>query len=249
MATNVQLKEAVAKLRAQMGLSEREVKDRFQQATDIGYWQNLSPSMGIMDEESLARLDHTTLSSEQEDSALLNLAKHGYFQMPALLAPATVARMHSSVEAVRAAGWPAVFSWVYDEFWAALRTPPMVQFFRRQLGAGYLQSASGLWVHCVDPRNRGSGWVPHVDSTKDQGRITVWIPLMDVTVRNGCMYVIPRVHKGNVVRHAYREGKPYLIIPEQDLPKGQQVCAEVRKRGALSVVILAPNFPYPRLGQ
>ena len=56
MATNVQLKEAVAKLRTQIGLSEREVKDRFQQATDIAYWQNLSPSMGIMDEESLARL-------------------------------------------------------------------------------------------------------------------------------------------------------------------------------------------------
>ena len=61
MATNVQLKEAVAKLRTQMGLSEREVKDRFQQATDIAYWQNLSPSMGIMDEESLARLGHATL--------------------------------------------------------------------------------------------------------------------------------------------------------------------------------------------
>jgi len=191
MASNVQLKEAVAKLRTQMGLPEREVKDRFQQATDIGYWQNLCPFMGVTDEESLARLGHTTPSSEQEGSALLNLEKHGYFQMPALLAPATVARMRSSVEAVRAAGWPAVFSWVYDDFWAALRTPPMVRFFRRQLGAGYLQSASGLWVHYVDPRKRGSGWVPHVDSTKDQGRITVWIPLMDVTIRNGCMYVIP----------------------------------------------------------
>ena len=109
-----------------------------------------------MDEESLAGLGHTTLSSEQEGSALLNLAKHGYFQMPAHSRRPQLVRTHSSVEAVRAAGWPAVFSWVYDDFWAALRTPPMVRFLRRQLGAGYLQSASGLWVHYVDPRKRAS---------------------------------------------------------------------------------------------
>jgi hypothetical protein len=214
MATNVQLKEAIAELRTQMGISEREVKERFQLATDIGYWQNLSPSMGIMDEQSLARLGHVTLSSEQEASALLHLARHGYFQMPPMLASTTVARMHSCVEAVHAAGWPAVFAWVYDEFWAALRTPPMVQFFSRQLGAGYLQSATGLWVHYVDPRKRGSGWVPHVDGTKDQGRITVWIPLMDVTVRSGCMYVIPEDRVPATLRTSFVE---WTSISRQDL--------------------------------
>ena len=40
---NVQLKPAVAKLRTQMGLSEREVKDRFQQATDISDIGKASP--------------------------------------------------------------------------------------------------------------------------------------------------------------------------------------------------------------
>jgi hypothetical protein len=191
MPGNVQLNEALAKLRTQLALPENEVESRFQQAIDVRYWQNLSPSMGIVNQHSLDRLECPALSSEQEDSALRDLAKHGYFQMPALVPPAAIAQMRGSVEAVRAAGWPAVFSWVYDEFWAALRTSPLIRFFKRQLGGGYLQSASGTWVHYVDPRVRGSGWVPHVDSTKDEGRMTVWIPLSDVNVRSGCMYVIP----------------------------------------------------------
>jgi Phytanoyl-CoA dioxygenase (PhyH) len=39
---------------------------------------------------------------------------------------------------------------------------------------------------------RASGWEPHVDSRNDEERITVWIPLNDATIGNGCVYVIPQ---------------------------------------------------------
>jgi hypothetical protein len=192
MQSSAQLKEAVARLRAQTALSESEVENRFQQAIDIGYWQGLSPAMALMDQQILAHLTSATLSSEQEAWALAHLGKHGYFRMPALVAPDIIVRMRASVKALHSKGWPAVFSCVYDEFWGILRIPPMIQFLSHQLGVGYLQAAAGVWTHRVDPRTRASGWAPHIDSTKDEGRITVWIPLTDVTATNGCMYVIPQ---------------------------------------------------------
>jgi hypothetical protein len=174
-----------------MAIPQTEINDRFQKAVDSEYWRKLSPGMGIMDRQDTEHIESADLSLEKTDRALANLAKLGYFQLPAVIAPAVIARMCSSVEAVRHAGWPAVFSFVYDEFWAPLRTPSMIRLLSRQLGAGYLQTAS-VWTHYIDPRMGASGWHPHTDSSTRRNTefLTVWIPLTDASVGNGCMHVI-----------------------------------------------------------
>lgn len=60
--------------------------------------------------------------------------------------------------------------------------------------------------------------------------LTVWIPLVDATDANGCLYVIPRSHTDGIIRH-YSSG--YLMIKDDDLPAGERVCAEVPRGGAL----------------
>jgi hypothetical protein len=204
MAFDRKLKVAAEKLFAQSTLRESEVNDLFQKATDNRYWQALCPQMGLMDQKSVSCSEGATLSSEQEASALSHLARHGYFQLPPVTSLDAIGRMCSSVESLRNAGWPAVFSYVYDEFWALLRTPAMVRFLSRQLGAGYMQTAN-VWTYWVNPQTRSSGWPPHADNPGYQGRLTLWIPLTDATVDNGCMYVIPQDRVPSVLPTNYMD--------------------------------------------
>jgi Phytanoyl-CoA dioxygenase (PhyH) len=191
MLSNEQLKGAAEKLLARSIIPENEVHNLFQKAVDCEYWRALCPELGIMITENLDHLEGAPLSSEQASWACAHLERHGYFQLPGIIAPTVVARMYKCVETLRSSGWPPVFSFVYDEFWAIVRTPSLVKFLNRKLGTGYLQAA-GVWTYRVDPQPRASGWPPHVDSRNDEERITVWIPLTNATIGNGCMYVIPQ---------------------------------------------------------
>jgi hypothetical protein len=190
MPSKEKIEETVERLRAQAVLSESEVQSLFQKAVDIDYWKTLSPRMGVLDLHSVDHLEGEPYSSEQQGWALAHLARHGYFQMRPLARPDLTARMCASVEVLRGAGWPAVFTFVYDEFWTVWRTPSMIRLLSGYFEAGYLQTC-GVWTYRVEPQQRSSGWAPHVDSRNDEERLSVWIPLTDATIDNGCMYVIP----------------------------------------------------------
>jgi hypothetical protein len=191
MPTEQQINEALQSLHSQLALPEDKEQDFFKRAVNLDYWKGLASAMGLLDMRSLDHLEGGAYSSEQEEWALGHLKRHGYFRMLPLVAPDITARMCSAVEMLRKAGWPAIFTYVYDEFWAAWRAPSVVRLLSRCLGGGYLQT-SGVWTYRVDPMQRGSGWPPHVDSEDDAERLTVWIPLTEATTDNGCMYVIPQ---------------------------------------------------------
>jgi len=78
--------------------------------------------------------------------------------------------------------------------------------------------------------------------------LTVWLPLVDATVDNGCLWVKPRGHlQGNVVGHRQREGQPYLEIPQEELDKtgeAEPVPAPVPKYGALLLTNLTPHASF-----
>jgi hypothetical protein len=190
MPTEKQIIEAVEKLRAQLELSNELEQNLLQQAVKIEFWKALQPQLTILDSKS-SNLGTDEIPSEQEKWALSHLARHGYFRLPPFIAPEVINRMSSCVETLRTTGWPTVFSYVYDEFWTVLRTPSMVRLLTNHLGSGYVQT-SGIWTYRVDPKQSASGWAPHVDSSDDVERLSVWIPLTDATIDNGCMYVIPQ---------------------------------------------------------
>jgi hypothetical protein len=83
-----------------------------------------------------------------------------------------------------------VFSFVYDQFWAAPWAPSIGDLALKYLGQGYRQNPN-LWTYYVAPQKGAGGWPPHTDSGRVD-RLTVWIPLTDTSVDNGCIYVIPR---------------------------------------------------------
>lgn len=82
-------------------------------------------------------------------------------------------------------------------------------------------------VYRIRPKlpNIGRGVVPwHQDSgyfsehCDTQMIITCWIPLVDATVENGCMQILPRTHTGKVVTHHTGGNAGFLVIKDEDLP-------------------------------
>jgi len=92
------------------------------------------------------------------------------------------------------------------------------------------------------PWHQDSGYFePYCD---DALVLTVWLPLVDATEANGCLWVKPRSHKGKVIDHYGKTGKPYLLIRDEDLPSVEPVCVPVRRRGALLLSNLTPHASF-----
>src|SRR5262249_58094823 len=109
---------------------------------------------------------------------------------PVLIDEATLAALNGAVDAVRTAGWPPVFAFVYDEFWSLVRIPAITTLLSATLGRGFRQIPH-VWVHVVPPIEGGRGWTPHVDGYQND-RISVWLALSDATVENECMHLVPK---------------------------------------------------------
>jgi ectoine hydroxylase-related dioxygenase (phytanoyl-CoA dioxygenase family) len=61
--------------------------------------------------------------------------------------------------------------------------------------------------------------------------LTVWMPLNDATLENGCLQVIPRSHRGELEPHC--PGPAGLEIPERFLPQAQAIPLPTRAGSVL----------------
>ncbi|MCW8131368.1 MAG: phytanoyl-CoA dioxygenase family protein [Planctomycetota bacterium] len=135
-------------------------------------------------------------------------------------------------------------------FFNLIRNPKLLDLAESFCGPEIIASS----VYRLRPKipNHPYGAVPwHQDSGYmeaycDKAMIlTVWLPLVDATRENGCMWVIPGAHKtGAVVKHGYRKNQPYLVIPEAELPAREPVCVPVKKGGALFLHNLTPHASF-----
>lgn len=74
--------------------------------------------------------------------------------------------------------------------------------------------------------------------------LTVWLPLVDATRENGCMWVLPKVHKGDVLPHRQIPDSWYIEIAPQHLPKVDPVCLPLRKGSALLLTNRTPHATF-----
>ena len=82
------------------------------------------------------------------------------------------------------------------------------------------------------PWHQDAGVVnPEADETNI---LTVWFPLMDASVENGCLAVVPGSHRGELLTHCpgYRD-RPGLQIPENLFNIGDSMPVPVKRGGAL----------------
>jgi ectoine hydroxylase-related dioxygenase (phytanoyl-CoA dioxygenase family) len=180
------LHDAVVELLEQSKLPDAEAARRVALAVDGDYWRRLAPGLTIG--ESADALP-VAPGVSTVDQAVAHFADEGYFQLPPVVSAETITLLNQAIDAVKAGGWPAVFAWVYDQFWACARVPAIVRLVASRLGAGCAQIPH-VFVHIVPSTSGAVGWTPHFDG-RAQGRVSVWLALTDATLDNGCMHLVP----------------------------------------------------------
>ncbi|MDA0321803.1 MAG: phytanoyl-CoA dioxygenase family protein [Verrucomicrobia bacterium] len=96
------------------------------------------------------------------------------------------------------------------------------------------------WAHGEVPWHQDSGYtMAHCDRYLV---VTCWIPLVDATIENGCLYVVPGVHKGGVFDHYTGGHGGFLEIPKQSLP-GVEAAVPVEMKAG-SVLFLTNTTPH-----
>ena len=91
------------------------------------------------------------------------------------------------------------------------------------------------------PWHQDAGYsLAHCDKYKV---VTCWIPLVDASLDNGCIWLIPRSHEKGVIRH-YSDGHAgYLEIAPEDLPQGA-IPIEIKKGSVLFMTSTTPHASF-----
>ena len=122
------------------------------------------------------------------------------------------------LEGLRGGGFHA------PEMFDVIAHPKLLKAVAALLGTKEIVASS---VYRVRPKlpKLGRGDVPwHQDSgyyaahCDQQLIITCWVPLVDATVENGCMQILPRTHRGKVATHHTGGNAGFLVIKDENLP-------------------------------
>jgi hypothetical protein len=191
-------------------LSADEAAGRVQRALDPGYWQALLPpapgppppgessppapgrSTGGERVGAAARPAYAPPGTGDAAiaAAVADFTSSGVYRLSRALDASMVQRLNAIVDAVLAAGWPAVFAFAYDELWECARIDPIRRLATGALGAGAKQIPH-VWVHVLRPGGGAAGWSPHIDGPGND-RLTAWIALSPAGLDEGCMFAVPR---------------------------------------------------------
>lgn len=114
----------------------------------------------------------------------------------------------AGMEALKRAGWPPVFVFMFDEVWRVCEglfdvIAPLIQDDELVLEASvYGWALDKPTMTSGEPGEKvgGNFGVPHRDNSYGSSHtadglpsiLGIWIPCVDVTTENGCMYVVPR---------------------------------------------------------
>ena len=133
-------------------VDERELAD----ALSAGFWRALNPHMSLGTDRMPDWFGRVPVDGDRITRLAERFRDEGYFDMPPTLPLPVMQQMRHAVETLRAHGWPAVFAFVYDEFWLLSRTAPIAAFVEQVLGSGYRQIPH-VWTHYVTPRPGATG--------------------------------------------------------------------------------------------
>jgi ectoine hydroxylase-related dioxygenase (phytanoyl-CoA dioxygenase family) len=99
----------------------------------------------------------------------------------------------------------------------------------------------------VIPWHQDSGYFsPHCDRHLI---LTCWIPLVDATVENGCMEILPKSHTSGIIKHHTGGNGGLLVITDDDLPADtpDKMVAEAPLGGVVFMTNLTAHCSTPNL--
>ena len=177
-------------------LDKDKLKQMFSQSQSRDYWREINPELTIDGDARLGRNEALSLSDGEVSILVERMRAEGWFQVDRFFDLQCVSSLLRGIENLRRAGWLPVFILLYDELWEMTRGSSLRAIMGAMLGPEYRQQAN-IWSHYVSPETGGKGWPPHHDyahGLREDGMphsLTIWIPLTDATLDNGCIYLIP----------------------------------------------------------
>jgi hypothetical protein len=138
---------------------------------------------------------------------------------------------------------------VLPSFFGLMTNPKLLDVAEQFCGPELIASA----VYRMRPKVRSHAWSPvpwHQDSAYfepycDMGLVmTVWLPLVDATEERGCLWVMPRMHKGGLFFHHPDDMAHYLVIPGKEFGGQKPVLAPVPKGGVLLLTNRTPHASF-----
>ena len=130
----------------------------------------------------------------------------------------------------------------------AIRNPNLVNFLTNFLGKNITASS----IYRVRPKipNYPRGEVPwHQDAGYQLPHcdkklvITCWIPLVESTIENGCLWVAPNMHKEGILEHFTGGPAGFLEIPRK-LITTQPIPVEIKAGSVLFMTQLTPHASF-----
>ncbi len=130
----------------------------------------------------------------------------------------------------------------------ALRHRPLIACIEDIIGPDIV----GTSIYRIRPKVPGysRGEVPwHQDSgysmahCYDYLMVTCWIPLVDATLDNGCLWVIPKVQDEGVIRHYTGGHAGFLEIAPENVPRGA-IPVEMSAGSVLFLTNLTPHASF-----
>ena len=92
------------------------------------------------------------------------------------------------------------------------------------------------------PWHQDAGYtLPHCD---DYLSVTCWVPLVDATKQNGCMYVYAYPFEQGVLPHYFGRDDQYLWIEPDDLPDADPIAVEVNVGDVLFMTNMTPHASF-----
>lgn len=152
------------------------------------YWKSVCPWLSISADRPQAIPVDPSIPEITE--ALDEYRRRGYCACEDVFDVADLTRLGSAVFALHDAGWPMVFSFIYDQLWTLLDAPKLRAFLKSVLGRNY-QTTARFVANYVPATPGGSGFPPHIDGGRDH-TVTCWVPLTSASPDNGGVYVIER---------------------------------------------------------
>jgi len=164
--------------------------------SDIAFWdklfENLHTSLSADLESSVKTFDIDGHALELYKTRLID---EGYVQTPQLSWDDWFSNIREAIELLERLNIPLPFIFVFCEPWLLASK---LHVILEKLYGGEYYLLPNFWAWNVDPKKRGAGWGPHRDmgprSLFQNGKpksLTIWLPLTDATIDNGCMYVLP----------------------------------------------------------
>lgn len=151
------------------------------------------------------------------------------------------------LEGLRGGGFHA------PEMFEVISHPKLMRKLEALLGTREIVGSS---VYRIRPKlpKLGRGVVPwHQDSgyfaahCDEHLVITCWVPLVDATVENGCMQILPRTHQGKVALHHTGGNAGFLVIKDENLPDDprKSITAACPRGGVVFMTNRTPHCSTP----